>query len=227
MTLKEILDTASSWNSHTQIEFCEQISRHVVFGMRSVSGNNSLDNATKVEAMSLLNEFNHRIYNLKSELLNYRPDQTKSIYTVAEYVEMYSELNIITKGELAPIIIGAYTFIANKKIQMLPLSELLLLEHFRMRTAMYIGEAAITNLNAFISAYYIAQAAHEFSQSKVDYIFKQQFHDWVAEYYKWPASTAGWKNIILEECGRDEKKALITFFELYDIFLKDVKQQKQ
>jgi hypothetical protein len=115
MTLKEILDTASSWNSHTQIEFCEQISRHVVFGMRSVSGNNSLDNATKVEAMSLLNEFNHRIYNLKSELLNYRPDQTKSIYTVAEYVEMYSELNIITKGELAAIINGAYSFIERTK----------------------------------------------------------------------------------------------------------------
>jgi hypothetical protein len=115
MTLKEILDTASSWNSHTQIEFCEQISRHVVLGIRSVSGNNSLDNATKVEAISCLNEFNHRIYNLKSELLNYRPDQTKSIYTVAEYVEMYSELNIITKGELAAIINGAYSFIERTK----------------------------------------------------------------------------------------------------------------
>jgi hypothetical protein len=111
MTLKEILDTASTWNRHTQIEFCEQISRHVVFGIRSVSGNDSLDNETKVGAMSLLNEFNHRIYNLKTELLRYSSDRIKNIYTVAEYVNIYSELNIITKGELAAIINGAYSFI--------------------------------------------------------------------------------------------------------------------
>lgn len=111
MTLKEILDTVSTWNGHGQIIFLEQISQHVVFGIRSVSGNDSLDNESKVEAMKFLNEFNHRIYNLKSGLLRSSPNRTKSIYTVAEYVKIYSELNVITKGELAAIISGAYSFI--------------------------------------------------------------------------------------------------------------------
>jgi hypothetical protein len=40
-----------------------------------------------------------------------------------------------------------------------------------------------------------------------------RFHDWVAERFGWHESTAGWCNIIVEECGGNHGEALDRFFE--------------
>ncbi|WP_448271779.1 hypothetical protein [Nostoc sp. DSM 114160] len=49
------------------------------------------------------------------------------------------------------------------------------------------------------------------------HLLLHSYHDWVARYYKWNESTAGWKNIILQEVG-DEAKACDVFFELFELF---------
>jgi len=46
----------------------------------------------------------------------------------------------------------------------------------------------------------------------------EKFNDWVASYYGWNESTAGWKNIILSESNNDEEKALKEFFNIFDKF---------
>lgn len=91
------------------------------------------------------------------------------------------------------------------------------LEQFREKTPMYIGDWKISSLNAFLSGYFFAVQFRDLGEHD-DVVEFGEFHDWTANYFGWKESTAGWKNIILKECGGDEEAALAKFFELYDIF---------
>lgn len=91
-----------------------------------------------------------------------------------------------------------------------------LLEMIRPKPQMYLGQRSLTALKGFIGGY-------DFAKEEKDILVEEeippfrQFHDWVARYYKWYESTAGWKNIILQEVG-DEAKACDVFFELLELF---------
>nr|WP_321237197.1 hypothetical protein [uncultured Psychroserpens sp.] len=87
-------------------------------------------------------------------------------------------------------------------------------ESFRSRTAMYIGEKKISVLKGFLDGAYYSFVAYDVNEENLF----EGFHDWVAEYYGFSESTAGWKNIILKECGNDEVKAVDEFFTVYDKF---------
>lgn len=77
---------------------------------------------------------------------------------------------------------------------------------------MYLGEKRLGVLQSFIFGYYFAQ----FSDSRYDLL--DNFDDWIANYYGWNESTAGWKNIIIKECNGDKEKAVDEFFKLFDKF---------
>jgi hypothetical protein len=96
------------------------------------------------------------------------------------------------------------------------LADLLELKQFREKTPMYIGDWTITSLKAFIDGYLYASWVKEMDDE--DTVRFGKFHDYVANYFGWFDSTAGWKNIILKESNGDEEKALKKFFELYDLF---------
>jgi len=93
---------------------------------------------------------------------------------------------------------------------------LLASESFRTRPGMYIGEKKISILRAFIDGYFYATESKNTTSSEKEKF--AEFHDWVANYFGWYESTAGWKNIILKECDGDEEKAVDKFFEVYDKF---------
>jgi len=95
---------------------------------------------------------------------------------------------------------------------------LLELAQFREKTPMYIGDWTITSLKAFIDGYQYASWLKKMEDQDIAEFGK--FHNWVANYFGWPESTAGWKNIILKECEGNEEQALKKFFELYDLFRK-------
>lgn len=97
------------------------------------------------------------------------------------------------------------------------LIELLQLSEFRSRTAMYIGKNGISSLESFMGGYFYAL---EVNDIEVESDLKMnRFDDWIANYFGWTESTAGWKNIILIECRNDEEKAIHTFFMLFDKFI--------
>jgi hypothetical protein len=58
--------------------------------------------------------------------------------------------------------------------------------------------------------------AHELGMEPCDQPDFGGFHDWVAARFGWRESTAGWCNIIRQECGGDDRKALESIFELID-----------
>ena len=91
-----------------------------------------------------------------------------------------------------------------------------LLEMIRQKPGMYLGQRSLTALRGFISGYYFGREENDMLVEEEIPPFRQ-FHDWVARYYKWYESTAGWKNIILREVG-DEAKACDVFFELLELF---------
>lgn len=95
--------------------------------------------------------------------------------------------------------------------------ELLTSENFRNRPAMFIGEKKISILRAFIDGYLLgAERDNTTLREKEKFA---EFHDWVANYFGWYESTAGWKNIILKECNGNEESAVDKFFEIYDKFI--------
>ncbi|MEH2004939.1 hypothetical protein [Nostoc sp.] len=90
------------------------------------------------------------------------------------------------------------------------------LEMMRPRPQMFLGQRSLTALSGFIGGYFFAIEENGILIEEENPPFSQ-FHDWVARYYKWYESTAGWKNIILREVG-DEAKACDVFFELLELF---------
>ncbi len=94
--------------------------------------------------------------------------------------------------------------------------DLLLLDEFRRRPAMYIRQVSISILEAFIIGYLYAVEVNKLEVKEVAKF--DSFNDWVAEYYDLKASTAGWKNNILTHCKGDEKAAFYEFLKLYDAF---------
>ncbi|MHC0063625.1 hypothetical protein ACWATR_11950 [Nostoc sp. UIC 10890] len=91
-----------------------------------------------------------------------------------------------------------------------------ILAMIRTRPGMYLGQRSLTALRSFIDGYFFAIGQNGILIEEENPPFSQ-FHDWVARYYKWNESTAGWKNIILREVG-DEAKACDVFFELLELF---------
>lgn len=81
---------------------------------------------------------------------------------------------------------------------------------------MYLGEPSLTSLYQFLNGL-TWLAFHYHIELTPD---TSKLHDWVAKKYGWRYSTAGWRNIILQECGNDERKALETFFDLFEEYAK-------
>ena len=91
-----------------------------------------------------------------------------------------------------------------------------LIAQIRPRPAMYVGSHSLVRLRSFLDGCI-------FMTDEYDIECCEQppfggFHDWVAKRFGWYESTAGWCNIIIQECGGDESKALDVFFELIDEF---------
>ena len=87
-----------------------------------------------------------------------------------------------------------------------------IIARIRPRPAMFLGDCSLVRMRAFIDGCtFMAQELGV--EQHPDF---RGFHDWVARKFGWGESTAGWCNIILQECGGDDRKAMETFFELVD-----------
>ena len=99
------------------------------------------------------------------------------------------------------------------------LDELIDLQSFRTKAAMYIGEKKISVLAGFFNGWDFCLNCHEIKEQRLSPV-SREFSDFVAKHFGWFESTAGWKNIILKESEGDEAKAVEEFFELYDEYRK-------
>ena len=88
----------------------------------------------------------------------------------------------------------------------------------RARPAMYIGSHSLIRLRAFLDGcFFLAQQHGIECGERPDF---GGLHDWVAKRNGWYESTAGWCNIILQQCGGDDANALDRFFELVEEYRK-------
>ena len=84
----------------------------------------------------------------------------------------------------------------------------------RPRPAMWIGHHSLVRLRAFLDGcFYMAHEHGIECREQPDF---GGLHDWVAKRFGWYESTAGWCNIIVQECGGDEGEALDRFFDLVE-----------
>lgn len=98
-----------------------------------------------------------------------------------------------------------------------------LIETIRVRPGIYLGSNSITALMHFINGYRFAERETEdfSSQAPAPTLFPLDFwyfHEFTKIKLGFSSSVPGWKNLILETCGGDEKKALETFFPMFDEF---------
>lgn len=92
-----------------------------------------------------------------------------------------------------------------------------LINAMEKRPAMYIGDNKISSLNTFLNGYLFSASSHNILAEKVFPPF-WFFHEWAMEKYSWSESTAGWKNILLQENNHDEEKSLEVFFKMIKEF---------
>lgn len=99
-----------------------------------------------------------------------------------------------------------------------------LVETVRRRPGMFLGSNSITPLMHFINGYLFAE--REAAAAKPEKRAKSElfpldfwyFHEFAKIKVGAHSSVPGWRNLILEACGGDEKKGLETFFTMYDEF---------
>ena len=88
------------------------------------------------------------------------------------------------------------------------------IDRIRPRPTMYLGEYSLSRMEMFLGGcFYMAD------EYGIECCERPNFgglHDWVALHYGWDESTAGWCNIIVQECGGDQGKALDRFFDLIE-----------
>ena len=96
------------------------------------------------------------------------------------------------------------------------------IEMIRQTPILYIGRKSVSALYHHIMGF--GSAMHRFGiTDKIEKllplpIMQGYFHDYVANYYNYSESTAGWCNIILQENDFDEEKGYEMFLKLFDIF---------
>lgn len=105
-----------------------------------------------------------------------------------------------------------------------------MLDKLRKRPGVWLGKPDITKLNTFISGYYNALWDLDVYANKTT-LFPLDFwfmHEFVKNKTKSYGSSAGWANLILEECKGNEIEAIERFFEyLYEFrSLKAVSMKK-
>jgi len=224
MRLRQTIEEVKKWSIVKQIEFCNLIIFNITLGVQLILSYQDEKDSDKLEALKWLNEFHYRIENLKYEIKEVISSIDK-IERIGEYAECYANKNKIVSGEIAAIIKASYETIISKGEIKKPFKyiesifDLMNDENFRKRTAMYLGEKKISILRGFIVGYLYGLDAKEIQLRESEPKF-EKFNDWVANHFNWYESTAGWNNIILKECGGDEKLAVDKFFELYDKFKK-------
>jgi hypothetical protein len=86
----------------------------------------------------------------------------------------------------------------------------------RIRPGMYIGENSLSAMYFHIGGYLTACDLKGIEETLTPEF--HTFHDFVAKYYSYRESTAGWKNIILKEKDGNEQEALTEFYKLFDLF---------
>jgi hypothetical protein len=86
------------------------------------------------------------------------------------------------------------------------------LDRIRERPAMYMGDASISTLNAFV--YGFLTACNGGTQETPPF---SGFNDFLGKYYG-KHTTAGWKNLILADNYGNEQQALTDFYRLLDAY---------
>lgn len=93
-----------------------------------------------------------------------------------------------------------------------------LIETMRTRPGMYLADCGISGLCNFLNGY--AMAADEDGRGEEELLPLPFwfFHEFAAYKFGYAESTSGWRNMLLDQTGGDERQALNAFFPLYDEF---------
>ncbi len=98
-----------------------------------------------------------------------------------------------------------------------------LLEVIREHPCVWLGSKSITALHDFINGYQAACLLKGQQETHVPDFGVGGFHDFVADYFLYGESTAGWKNMILATHFGNEEAAFDDFYKLLDLFMEHPK----
>ena len=229
MTLDKIILDAKDWTKKEQIEFCRFISQNIIIAIRSINLDVDTTDKEKLDAIRWINEFHHRIDNVKFDIENVIDNRDK-IELIGKHATHYAKQNKVTRNEISAVLQFSYDSMVlkiekkNKKETNLDDSiyDLIVNEYFRKRIGMYIQGNKISILRGFMDGYFYAITAMDIHLRESEPKF-ELFQDWVSNLLLGHRSAVGWENIILRECDGDEKESTNLFFKLYD----DFKNQKE
>jgi hypothetical protein len=94
-------------------------------------------------------------------------------------------------------------------------------ELLRQRPGMYLGANTISKLHDHLQGYSMSYWFNNID-NPIDKNFFDNFNEFVYHYYG-VTTNDNWKGVILEQSFGNEQGALMTFFELFDLFIDNAK----
>ncbi len=109
ISLKTLWHLRHEWSISRQNEFLMRISDNIYLGIRSILSFDNISNEEKLNAIKWLNEYHHRVNNLRN-----MPLKENRMERLINHMKFYAEQNELTKGEIAAIAQTAYNRMSNR-----------------------------------------------------------------------------------------------------------------
>ena len=107
MTLTTVIQEAKKWTAKEQSEFCRFISQNITIRIRDILSYKDTPADKKLGAIKWLNEFHHRINNIKFEI-EYSLGTSCRIELLGKHATHYAKQNKLTAGHMSEILIDSY-----------------------------------------------------------------------------------------------------------------------
>jgi len=188
-SLIDLLKEIEGWSLEDKTKFFEKVGERVPIGMRQIFERTEITETQKIEALRLLNEFHHRMNQLKNDI-NLTVGEKFKIDKIYDYVkQMYNQNEQLISAEIAYCLQGAFEIMnllsvrKNEYAHLEPsIYRLFEDEKFDKNIAGIIGAENLHNLEGFILGYFYAIDSNEISMHGTRvYPNLKKIEDWIME----------------------------------------------
>jgi RNase H-fold protein (predicted Holliday junction resolvase) len=99
MEYANVLEKVTCWDKVCQIEFCDRISQQITIAIRVIWADERISSEEKVEAIKWINEFHHRVNNVRFDIKR-NTDSASAIQALFAHAQDYAQENPHTRAGL-------------------------------------------------------------------------------------------------------------------------------
>lgn len=109
-----IADHLKSLDTMHKIDFYHRLGFNLTIAIRSIWSNSAVNDKEKLEAIKIINELSHQVFNWLWRLRN--GDNTFDDLSCFKDVGVYASQNALASGEIGNAIVNSYQFITERQL---------------------------------------------------------------------------------------------------------------